>query len=77
MNAAEQPYTGITHCSAPVNRNGWRVASPDTHQQAGWRDSESTRNFYDIEQAEVSLPALDTPDVRPVKIGLFRKPLLR
>lgn len=49
MNAAEQPYTGIMHCSAPVNRNGWRVASPDTHQQAGWSDSESTRDFHDIE----------------------------
>ncbi len=52
-------------------------ALPDARQEAGGRDSESTRNFYDIEQAEIPLSPLDTADVRPVKIGLFRKPLLR
>ena len=52
-------------------------ALPDARQEAGGRDSESARNFYDIEQAEVSLSPLNSADVRPMKIGLLRKPLLR
>jgi hypothetical protein len=52
-------------------------ALPDARQEASGRDSESTRDFHDIEQAKVSLSTLDSANVRPVKIGFFRKPLLR
>ncbi len=40
-------------------------------------DSQRTGNLDDIHQTDVSLPALNPADVRPVKIGSFGKPLLR
>lgn len=50
---------------------------PNAGQEAGRCDAERTRNLHDIEQADVSFSPLDSANVRPMKISLFRKPLLR
>jgi len=46
-------------------------------QQLCWFNRERVRQFYDIDEADVSFPALDSPHIIPVQVGTIRKRLLR